>query len=512
MSVASSTFDEIYKVWRNRARRFDPQSIVLTALEFLKQQPPTKLADLERYPWQVLLMVKWACQDHEMDRSRAPAITPQDFDDLRQRLWDFPKQMGSRIRDTLPGKLFFRQLINPQLGFQREFSPGFVREAAILAAQPDNNPLRRLFEEKTRLNPRDFLDLAFAIYCGILEGRHAFGPEWFAPLLKAYPRDVIEAFVEAVSVDYAGLRKFVRGLPNADRRVQSELFEFPVLTRYPLLRFNGQLHCWHPMLFFRGMEGFVHSVLSELGTAYIEPFSKLFEKHVVNEARTVSASRFYDEAEIRAWLPQGARVPDGLLSYPGYNIFIESKAKLFDESIMCVGHTERFSHMTRALRDAIEQAWSACALLRQEKRAPDQVMNAAKDFLLIVTNREVSASNGRALAAMYPPDPLVPPIPEAIDHLPLEYVYVLSIEDFERLVHGLPTAGVQLPQFLEGCVTADAHAATAVFCFQQHLAHGSIPRSYSAIVQGEIEAISARLERPFDDGNKEIIQSVGSCS
>jgi hypothetical protein len=502
VSLVSSSFDDVYRQWRNRARRFDPQSIVLTALEFLKRQPPTKLADLERYPWQVLLMVKWVCQDHEMDRSRAPAITQQDFDDLRQRLWDFPEQLGSRIRDTLPGKLFFRQLINPQLGFQREFSPGFVREAAILAAQPDNHPLRRLFEERTRLNLHDFLDLAFAIYCGVLEGRHAFGSEWFEPLLKVYPRDVIKAFVEAVSVDYAGLKKFVRDLPNGDRRVQSELFEFPVLTRYPLFRINGQLHCWHPMLFFRGMEGFVHSVLSELGTTYIEPFSKLFEKHVANEARTISASSFHDEADIRAWLPQGARVPDGLLSYPGCNIFIESKAKLFDESIMCVGHTERFSHMTRALRDAIEQAWSACTLLRQEKQAPEQIMNAPKDFLLIVTNWEVSASNGRALAAMYPPETLVPSIPDAINYLPLEHVYVLSIEDFERLVHGLPTAGVQLPQFLEGCVTADAKAATAVFCFQQHLAHGNIPRSYSAIVRGEIEAISARLERPFDESNR----------
>ncbi len=501
MSIAAPTFDEVYKAWRNRARRFDPQSIVLTSLEFLNQQPPTKLADLERYPWQVLLMVKWVCQDHEMDRRRAPAITPQGFDDLRQRLWDFPEQLGSRIRDTLPGTLFFRQLINPQLGFQREFSQGFVREAAILAAQPDTNPLRRLFEEKTRVNLRDFLDLAFAMYCGVLEGRHAFGPGWFEPLLNTYPQDVIEAFVQAVSVDYAGLRQFVRGLPNADRHVHSELFEFPVLTRYPILRLNGQLFCWHPMLFFRGMEGFVHSVMGELGTAYIEPFSRLFERHVINEARTVSGSRFYDEEEIRAWLPQGARVPDGLLSYPGYNVFIESKAKLFDESIMCVGHAERFSHMTRALRDGVEQAWSACALLRQGRRAPDRVMNATKDFLLIVTNREVSASNGRTLAAMYPPDTLIPSLPEAIDHLPLEHVYVLSIEDFERLVHGLPTANVELPQFLDDCVTADATATTAAFYFQQHLTHASIPRSYSAVVRDEIDAICRRLERPFNDGN-----------
>lgn len=497
------TFDEVYKAWRNRARKFSPQSIVLAALEFLKQQPSTKLQDLQRWPWQVLLMVKWVCQDRMMDRSFAPAITPPEFDDLRQRLWDFPAQLGSRVGDTLPGKLFFRQLMNPQLGFQRAFSPGFVREAAILAAQPDNNPLRRLFEERTGLAPRDFLDLAFAMYCGVSEGKYTFGPEWFEPLRKIYAPAVIEAFVRATSVDYEGLKQFVRALPNADRHVHSELFEFPALTRYPFLRFNGQLHCWHPMLFFRGMEGFVHSVLSELRTAYIEPFSRLFERHVLSEARTISSSRFYDETEIRAWLPQESRVPDGLLSFPGCNIFVESKAGLFDESIMCVGHAERFAHMTRALRGAVEQGWSASTLLRREGRAPEQVMSAAKDFLLIVTNREVNASNGKSLAAMYPPDTLVPSDPEAADHLPLERVYVLSIEDFERLVHGLP-ATTPLPQYLEECVSADADAATAVFCFEQHLMRSNISRCHSVVVQDEINAATARLESAFDKDDSQV--------
>lgn len=492
----TSTFDEVYKAWRNRARRYDPQSIVLTALQFLKQQLPTKLDDLERFPWQVLLMVKWVCQDRTMDRARAPAINNQQFDDLRQRLWDFPEKLGSRISDTLPGKLFFRQLINAQLGFQREFSTGFIREAAILAVQPGNNPLRRLFQERTGLSPRDFLDLGFAAYAGILDGRHTLGAAWFEPALTVYPRETVNAFIRAVSVDFAELQQFCRRLPNADRHVQSELFEFAVLTRYPFLRINGELHCWHPMVFFRGMEGFVHSVMSELGPAYIEPFSKLFEKHVISEAKAVRAA-FFDEDEIRTWLPRGARVPDGLLSYSETNVFVESKAGLFEESIMCVGHAERFAHKTRALQGAIEQAWSASALLRQEGCAPDTVRNATKDFLLIVTNRDIHASNGRSLAAMYPPDTLVPSLPEATRHLPLEHIYVLSIEDFERLVHGLTSVNISLPQFLEKCAADDGDAATAVFCFEQHLTRNRFPRSYSRIVQSELDAISTRLERAF---------------
>lgn len=489
----TSTFEEVYKAWRNRARRFDPQSIVLTALGFLQQQLPTKLADLERFPWQVLLIVKWVCQDHQMDRARAPSINIQQFDDLRQRLWDFPEKLGSRIRDTLPGKLFFRQLMNPQLGFQRRFSSGFIREAAILAAQPDNNSLRRMFEEKTRLSPRDFLDLAFAAYSGILDGRHKLSAAWFDPALNVYPRETVDAFIRAVSLDFRELQQFCRRLPNANRHVQSELFEFPILTRYPFLRLNGELHCWHPMVFFRGMEGFVHSMMSELGPTYIEPFSKLFEKHVLSETAAVPAL-LYDEPKIRTWLPLGARVPDGLLSYPGFNVFIESKAGLFDESIMCVGHTERFSHMTRALRVAIDQAWSASTLLRQEGRAPDTVRNATKDFLLIVTNRDVNTSNGRSLAAMYPPDTLVPSIPDATRYLPIEHIYILSIEDFERLVHGLAAVETSLPQFLEDCVAADGDPVTAVFCFEQHLMRRRIPLSYSHIVQDEIDSIAKRLE------------------
>jgi len=493
-SPPTVTFDEVYKTWRNRARKFSAKSIIDMALWELSQPAKNKKEDIERAPWQTLLIVKWVNQDRAMDRAGSPAITVQQFDDLRQRLWELPEQLGAQLRDTLPGKLFFGQLINPQFGFQRRLTGGFVREAAILSAQPNNNPLRRMFEEKACISLSNFVDLAFAAYSGIIEGRQVLDSAWFEPLLKAYPGEVLNAFADTVSVDHYGLRQFCRGLPDADRRLRSELFEFPVLTRYPFLKVDRQLHCWHPMVFFRGMEAFVHSVLSEAGSAYIEPFSRLFEQHVVSEAKRFPA-RFHTEDEIRSWLTHGAKVPDGLLSYPDCNVFVESKAKLFDESIMCVGHTERFAHMTKALRLAIQQAWSASALTREEKRAPEQVLRASRDYLLIVTNREVNASNGASLAEMYPSNALTPIFPRATLYLPLERIYVLSIEDFEWLVGGLNMLGLALPEFLDDCVAADSKSESSVFFFEQHLARRKVPRSHSALVESAIEESARRLER-----------------
>ena len=148
-----------------------------------------------------------------------------------------------------------------------------------------------------------------------------------------------------------------RSLPDANRKVASELFEFPVLTPYPFFQNGGTMICWHPALFYRGLESFVHSVLSEAGPEYIEPFGRLFEQHLLTEAGRVPAHLFGEDA-LRGLIFAGTQVPDGLLSFPGCNVFIESKTGLYPESVMTVGNSDIFAHKTRAIRKAVEQAWA----------------------------------------------------------------------------------------------------------------------------------------------------------
>ena len=147
----------------------------------------------------------------------------------------------------------------------------------------------------------------------------------------AYTSEVISSFQRSVARTFPELVAFCRSLPDARRKVASERFEFPILSRYPFFRSGNVMICWHPMVFYRGLESFVHSVLSEEGQEYMKRFSRLFERHVVAEAGNVPA-RFVDEDALREFIAADTQVPDGLLSFPGCNVFIESKAGLYHES------------------------------------------------------------------------------------------------------------------------------------------------------------------------------------
>lgn len=493
VKLPRTDFYSLYKEVRNGARRYNPESIVRMAMRELYEPVPNKLEDLRRAPWQILLLVKWICQDDAQD-PRAPDITFDAFYTLRQAIWSMPERLVSGIGDTLPGYLFFRQLLHAQAAMQRRFSTGFVREAAILLQQDRNHPLRKMFNEKTGLRLNDFVDLAFALYCGLLEGKRTFSADWFRPLTAHYSAKTINTFASVVSRTVPELTGFCRALPDAHRKLASELFQFPVLARYPFLRTGTVIECWHPAVFYRGMESLVHNVLSEAGQDYMGGFSKIFERHVLDEAKRVPAQVFTEEA-IKSWLPAQSKVPDGLLSYPTCNVFVESKAGMFDDSVMTVGHTGIFADRTRAIQDAIGQGWAASTGLRQRGSAPETVRNAPKDYLLIVTNRELSAGRGTALQLMYPPETLIPPDTMAAIHLPVDHIYVLSIEDFERFAASAAQGEIDVPAFLADCVANDSESASSVFYFEQHLDRARTPRRVSELVHQAVGDSVRRLEK-----------------
>ena len=127
VNLPRTDFYSLHKEVRNGACRYNPESIVRMAMCELYEPVPNKLEDLRRAPWQMLLLVKWICQDNALD-SRAPDITAEAFYKLPQAIWSIPERLEG-IGDILPGYLFFRQLLHPQAAMQRRFSSGFVREA-----------------------------------------------------------------------------------------------------------------------------------------------------------------------------------------------------------------------------------------------------------------------------------------------------------------------------------------------------------------------------------------------
>ena len=161
---------------------------------------------------------------------------------------------------------------------------------------------------------------------------------------------------------------------------------------------------------------------------------------------------------------------------------------------MTAGNSDIFAHKTRAVTKAVGQAWATSVSLREERRAPPEVLDADTDYLLIVTNKELGASKGTALASMYPEGTLDYPSAEAEKFLPLERIYVLAIDDFERLTNAAANSQIELPTFLASCVHDDAEPRTARQLFEQHLNERSVPMRFSPTVENAVDAGMARLQ------------------
>ena len=94
---------------------------------------------------------------------------------------------------------------------------------------------------------------------------------------------------------------------------------------------------------------------------------------------------------------------------------------------------------------------------------------------------------------MYPEGTLDYPDAEAERFLPLERIYVLAIDDFERLTNAAASDRIELPAFLASCVQDDAEPRTARQLFEQHLNERSVPMRFSHTVESAIDAGMARL-------------------
>ena len=488
------SFYDAYKEWRNRARKYNLESIVSGAIDVLCEPSPDQVTELSKAPWLTMLMVKWSCQDRYAGRKHLPSISRAQFYELHQKLWEFPERLDRGDRNTIPFGLKMRRITRPQLGFQRDFTKSFVREAALLGALHEEHPLRQLFIKKTGFDVLVFIDISLAIYSKIGEGSRVIHDDCLSTLYDAYSPESISLFQGSIARTFEELVTFCRSFPGANRKVASEYFEFPILARYPFYRKGNAMLCWHPSVFYRGFESFVHSVLSEERHEYIQRFSRLFEQHVVTEARKVPA-QFIDEDALRECIAADTQVPDGLLSFPGYNVFVESKAGLYDESVMTVGTRDLFLHKTKALRTAVGQAWATSVSLRQQHLAPAEVIEAETEYLLIVTNKELGASKGTDLVEMYPEGTLDYPNADAKKLLPHKQIYVLSIDDFERLTSAAAGGLIELPAFLDSCVHDDEKPQTAKLLFEQHLNGRRVPRKFSYTVEKAIDMSFSRLER-----------------
>ena len=83
-----STFYSSYKEIRNQFRHYDSLQIIDACISYLYSPTKTKIDQLKKNPWLILLLIKWVLLDEEFASSTKKALEPAKLNKIFQMLHD----------------------------------------------------------------------------------------------------------------------------------------------------------------------------------------------------------------------------------------------------------------------------------------------------------------------------------------------------------------------------------------------------------------------------------------
>ena len=464
--MADSSTSELHQQILKVLRRYSANSVVEAAMELLSLEYPTKIEGLKILPWSILLLVKWALRDEQVRVRIGHKITPQEFDELRNGVQEL---LGKDfLAKPQPAPLMLRSHF-PQFEFQRPEGWGFLRWPALIARQGANHPSRRQFVQMLGLSPENFIDLTFCLMTAVLEGRTHVPRNFFQSVHSTYGQS-IDAFWGVVARDLPAIRHALQeDEKSTPTPLRQELYEFPQLKKYPFFKTRkGDFRPWHRMVTARGLEEIIHIRLSRLGRDYTEPFSRLFEQYVTELAQEMS-SDCVTETEYEMLAGSCAPKVEAILPFGDCIVFVEAKMALFGDDVLLTDNELQAFQKTKRVRDGIKQAWKVGKAIRSPQSVLPQCSKAKQDFLLVITSRELGLGSGEQQRRLYPPGKLDYPDDEARQNLPLENVFSMSIQEFERLSSAVTRGDFQLPDLLQDAVQKNRDPGTSAILFDQFM-------------------------------------------
>jgi hypothetical protein len=480
----------------NRLRRYSGSSIVEMALNLMWDSHKAGIDELRTTPWLTLLLVKWALQDNGVSLRVGAPIPQEEFDRLRQQLWDLQGKNAAN-KDVPNVWLMLRSILHVQIEFQRRENWSFLRWPALYARLDAGSTSRRQFRDLMGMEPDVFIDLAYSLYATVLDGKTTLGSDWLSPFRPAYGA-AVDRMYELFVRDLSGLRTALRDDAAQRIRGKQELYEFPYLRRFPFLRLrDGTLRCWHPLVFARGLEDAVHLRLSQLGKDYVDSFSLVFERYVT-ELATQCGMTALIETEYKKLVGGDAPSVEVILEGDGCNIFVEAKMSLFADDVLLQDSEAAVFNKTKRVREAIKQGWRVGLEIRDAARGFGTRFAAEQDFLLVVTSRDLVIGGGEALKRLYASDAFNYPNDHAERRLPLSNVFILSIDDLENTMGCVASGEVNLSVLLRESAIANQDGNSARMFFSDFLGKYTKRWSQSEVLREAREAAESRLTAVLD--------------
>lgn len=253
------------------------------------------------------------------------------------------------------------------------------------------------------------------------------------------------------------------------------------------------------------MEQAVHQALSKLGQDYTDPFSKVFETYVLQLLREAGVA-FLDEATFKSKNLRNSPAVEAIVELTGGNVLVEAKMSLFPDDVVLSDSRDVVFRKLRRVREAIVQGWRVTEILAREQPAQRSDGTQARNYLIVITSRQLNICNGEQLKRMFGDDvfdDIAPesrfgrPSQEQWAWLPPKNMFFLSIEELEHLSGCLRQREVSLWSLLSEGAEAQSKPASSVFQFDQMLGEHTKKWTMPSIQLEARDRVEAELMRFF---------------
>ncbi len=499
-------YDEVTKV----LRRHGALAVVQVALAELWKEHDNHLEMVKSVPWLHLLVVKWALQETRVPLAFPPQYRPysaKQHATLVQKLWEVSQH--DRATYAAAGGLWrlMRRIMYVQFDFQRRPTWSFLRWPALIARLPQNHRARSLFVQAMGMQPERYADLATAVFAFLLNQERFLEPMVLAPLSPHYGAD-LDTFLQLFARNLGEVRDELQADAAKRTRGMAELNEFPYLQRFPLLRLaDGRFQPWHPVVFTRGMENAVHLRLNALGQAYTDTYSKVFERYVVELAMN-ACPQGITEAAYRARCGQLGNVVEVAIPLGSCNVFIEAKLSHFHDDVILEDDPVVLRDKIKRVREAIHQGLQVAHSVRQPESALYRdFAGAEKDFIMVITSRDLLLVSGEATQSLMPDIPLFAPDAPGADRMPLNQIFVVDITDYERIMCAVAEGKVNLAELLQRAAIANQNHVDGRLQLSQHIDWKGIERPDIPVVSAAATDARRRLIANLGGNPDELLQA-----
>lgn len=455
---------------RSEIQSFAPELFIEYCMRYNLQKFEDNLAMLRHMPWVVNLCLKWSASVIGKNK-KFKTLNENQALSLLQKAYEALSIIPIGLERKNGIHFFLRNNLYQQGIYQKIDALNTIsRQVFLFSELEDNHKIKKSFFDITKISINDFLKLSYILISHITTSHpvRTMNINTFSILFHIMPKDTIEKFLDAISIDYARLAAFSK----------SKTYEKPLIEYYssspflenPLIKKDSQYIQVHAQLTSTSIQTFIYDLLRRTDAErFMSSFGSVFE-NALERILIESEIAYFDENYLIKKLPKDNKVVDFIIAHPEANIFIDAKGVEIHQKGMVTLRPEDISGKIKSsVLKAIEQAHE----VNREINCDENLISPPRDesYIICITYKNLFLGNGTFLANTYAKNE-IQKIYDKFDgsyHIPTENIFCLAFDEFEYLIASCKSAKVPPHMVLRFAVENNNKPSSAAFLFSHHI-------------------------------------------